>query len=328
MFHSCLHSTESDNVMRRQGQRRALPRGVGLIGLAVVGAMLLCVLLIGDAPAWVRGALLSRVSLLAAGIVLVTLVGIVGMGWGLVVIRRHRRSPLVFSGEQGVAMIEFALVLPIILAFMLVMAQATLLMVGNLMVHYSAYCGVRSAIVYVPQSVIDGDDTGVVFEGSNRVDDNPDASDKMLAIRRAVLWAVMPVSSSDETFSSDQWELTEGLANLFQAYDWEVPFWAEELVARKMGYAEQYTLVELDPPDSWYESGGTTYHPQELLRVHVEHTFFMGVPYANRVFAWMDSDAMELGDVPGAYGMIIRARCILTNEGEQDYVDVEEFYSP
>ena len=48
--------------------------------------------------------------------------------------------------QDGGAVVEFALVLPIAAALALLLAQASFLMVGHLCVQYSAYCAARAAI--------------------------------------------------------------------------------------------------------------------------------------------------------------------------------------
>ena len=61
---------------------------------------------------------------------------------------RSQRRP---SGpSQGTATIEFALVMPIMLFLILLLAQTTFVMAGNLFVHYAAFAATRSAIVYIP----------------------------------------------------------------------------------------------------------------------------------------------------------------------------------
>jgi hypothetical protein len=306
-------------VTQQRQQRWVTFRAAGLMSLVAGVLLLLGLWCSTDLPTWLRGALLNEKSMLAAAIALVCLVGIVGLGWGLMIIRRRAGTP-VMGGQDGVAMIEFVLVFPIILMLVLVMAQSTFLMVGNLMVHYSAYCGARSAIVYIPET-IDG-------EPANWIEPRMDGSYKFQRIQQAVLWGVMPVCSSNEAYTSSQWELVDGVDMLFRAYGEDTPHWAQVMLDRKMGYAERYTTVTLDEPDTWYRNNmWGEYAESELLRVKVEHTLSLSVPYAAAIFARMDSDGVKMSEVPGQYGMRIYAKCILTNEGYPDNVEVEEFES-
>ena len=293
-------------------------RTIGLIGLIVGGGILGIVWGLEDLPSWLRSGLLSSTTLLAAGIVLACLVGLIGMGWGLVVARRHRSSRALLGGEDGVAMIEFVLVFPFLLMLVLIMIQSSMLMVGNLMVHYSAYCGVRSAIVYVPDSI--------GLEGPSNPSSSAAGSYKHQRIREAVLWALLPACPTDEKYAGGQWELVEGVDSIFRAYGEETPHWARTMLDRKMNYAEQNTTVSLDEPDIWYTSNvWGSYGEAELLRVRVEHTLHLGIPYAQTLFAKMDSSGTSEG---GSYGIRVYARAILTNEGEPDNVEVEEFETP
>lgn len=211
-------------------------------------------------------------------------------------------------------MIEFALALPIALALTLLMIQSSLLMVGNLCVHYSAFCAARTAIVQVP------------------ADDSPDeqpnqvagwaSSQKLQRIRRAAVWAVMPVSSSHpDAPAGDDSVLSGSLARFFGQYGQDVPRWVENNLGRRWQYAMDHTRVALAPP-----LNEVTYREHEDLRVTVEHTFYLSVPYAARLLAAMDADdGVELDFGSGQYGTVIRATCTLPNEGVHDYIDVEPF---
>ena len=65
------------------------------------------------------------------------------------------------------------------------------------------------------------------------------------------------------------------------------------------------------------------------MHVGVNHTLFLSVPYANWLFSSLDkTDGRTMDFGPGEYGMVIHATCHLTNEGAQDYVDVEPFADP
>src|SRR5690606_37869617 len=71
--------------------------------------------------------------------------------------------------QAGTATMEFALVFPIFLFFILTLVQTSLLMVGNLYVHYAAFASVRSAIVQVPRNPVVDPYNSAVNETRNRV---------------------------------------------------------------------------------------------------------------------------------------------------------------
>jgi len=223
--------------------------------------------------------------------------------------RRQRRA------QDGTAMIEFALVLPIALTLVLLMVQSSLLMVGNLCVNYAAYCAARSAIVQVPRDLGD-------VEGPNIVLDDLQASEKLQRIQSAAVWAVLPVSSSSEDVQEgDAGRLNGALSNFFSQYGVDEPGWVGPYLARKLAYAEQYTVTEISAPDD-----GATYGEREDIRANVRHTFYLSIPYASWVFRKFAGDeGVTLDFGSGQRGIIIEASCTLTNEGLQDYVDVEHF---
>jgi len=224
--------------------------------------------------------------------------------------RRRARS------QDGGAMVEFALVLPFAVALVLLLAQASFLMVGHLCVQYSAYCAARTAIVAIPDDLMQ-------FSGEpqNFVALEFNDSIKQNRIHRSAAWAVMPVSCSvAEQQAASMPELVEGLDEFFTAYQKPVPGWVKANLQRKWQYAMDHTFVDLDPPIS-----GDLYGEAEDVHVSVRHTFYLSVPVARTIFAALDEDAVELDIGTGEYGLIMRASCVLTNEGVQDYVDEETF---
>ncbi len=269
-----------------------------------------------DANGWVWRALTSRLFVTCAIVSVIAAVVLSALGWMLVQAgafqRRRRRS------EEGSAMLEFALVLPIALMLVLIMAQSTLLMTGNLYVHNAAFAAARNAIVTVPANFSIEETRNVVADG--------DTSEKRERIRQAGVWAMVGVSCSSPSYRPDVLypDLREGLGNLFEAYGRDVPQWLvnEEYLSRKLGYAEMYTNVELAPPEN-----GSTYGDFEDLLVRLEHTLYLSVPYANALFAkvLVPDDGRELDFAPGEYGLVIRANCRLVNNGVRDFVEVEQF---
>ena len=238
------------------------------------------------------------------------------------------RRPARADAEAGTAMIEFAMVLPIALILVLIMAQATMLMVGNLCVHYAAYCAARTAIVTVP----DGPRRMFLEEAQRSGEEVPNVmndhyfsaaaggSEKGGRIWWAAVLGVMPVSGSTPLIGeADTSSLQRGLDDFFANYGRDKPGWAESLFGRKLQYAQDYTAVTLGGAQD-----GLVYRDNEDLHVQVEHTYYLSVPFAARLFSLFE-DGVELGIGDGEYGLVIRADCWLTNEGVQDYVEREPF---
>jgi hypothetical protein len=271
----------------------------------------------GHGRSWAMAALLSPTFLLAAGMTLlsaVVLTVIAAAMWkagasGRAADRADK------SAEDGAALVEFALIFPIALLLVLLMIQGALLMAGNLCVHYSAFCAARTAATTVP---LDFSTT----EAPNVVDlAAPNASGKLRRIKLAAVYAVMPVSCGDEKINGANIALQDALEQYFQNIGQATPKWAKEMLARRWWYADTYTRVDLALP----ANKAPKFAPGEDLVVSVEHTFYLAVPYARRIFS-VGADGVTL-DLGGGvdYGTKIRSTCTLTNEGVQDWIDVERF---
>jgi len=286
-----------------------------------------------DGPEWVARGLTSGLSLtcgLAALACLILLAGLASALWQAGrPARLERRSPR-SSRQAGTAMIEFALVLPIALMLVLITIQSTLLMAGNLCVHYAAYCAARTAIVAIPDGPRQVDPSlPPEGEGQNLLDAfycsaTQGGSRKADRIWRAAVWAVLPISSSSQYVPhGDAGSLTSGLRSLWSNYGMDNPWWADDVLARKLRYAADYTAVDISPP-----AAGDKYAANEDITVTVRHTFHLSVPYASRILAMFEDQqgrgrTLDFG--AGEYGTVVTASCTLTNEGVQDFVELEPF---
>ena len=267
---------------------------------------------------WLSSALTDRAFLTYALVALISCAGVVwlgGMMWRAGAAHRGRKR----EGQEGAIALEFTMVLPIGLMLALVMAQSSLLMVGNICVNYASYCAARAAIVAVPEDLdlTSGEPPNYV------VLDDPQSSMKLRRIHTAAVWAVLPVSCGNlEIGEAEASELKSGLSAFLSQHDGETPGWVDNALGRKLQYARDYTVVTLLPPykDRDY------YQPNEDLKVRVTHTFYMSVPYASRLFAALSGDdgvALDIG--PGEYGMKMHTRCRLVNEGIPDWIPPERF---
>ncbi len=224
--------------------------------------------------------------------------------------RRQRRH----NGEQGAAILEFAMVLPIALMMVLMMVQASLLWGGNLCVQYASYTAARSAIVTIPLSLS-------VTEPSNVVEGDVYTSAKIRRIHQAAAWTIMPVACSDKQApEGDVGDFQQGIKQFFAGYGQNAPGWVNNELGRRYQYALDQTEVELAPP-----ADGNGYARNEDVRVTVRHTFYLAVPYASYIFAHMDKDGVTLPFGVKEYGTKMEAACSLTNEGETDFIDIEPF---
>ena len=223
-------------------------------------------------------------------------------------------------GEQGVAIIEFALAIPFLLMLGLLMAQASLLMVGNVCVHYAAFCATRTAIVAIPQ------DYGAA-EPRNLILDSQDATSKKYRVTLSATTALLPVSCGSEDViaagaGGDVY--VNGVERFLSIQDIKQPAWVDQRLSRKMAYAAGHTEVTVDPPVPRNDDKNGFFQENEDVHVTVRHTFYLSVPTAARIFA-LAPGGVELGFGENEYGTDITASYALPNEGVQDYVDKETF---
>lgn len=296
----------------RQPERRWLAWTVRLALLAgAVGAWVM----LSSGDGWLGRALTSQrfiiggLGLLAGVFVVESLCRCLAR-WG-----RRQRTETALPTQAGAAMIEFALVLPILLTISLVLAQTAFVLVGTMAVNYAAFCAARSAVVTVPEdmSYESGEEPNYVYYDA-------EASAKVQRIRQAAVWAVMPVSAAHPELNESGMSLVDGSIVLYDAYGMDVPRWVYRMLGRKMTYADRYTEVQLDPPVD-----GDYYGENELIGVHVRHQLYLGIPFGNWIYAQMDPSGSSLEFDPAVYSVEIHALGLLPNEGVRDYIEEETF---
>lgn len=284
-----------------------------IVMLAVILALCIAWMLGSFNTGWLGEALRSRISLLVGGISLFSLVLLyllIGVIWKMGKPYRTERNNPNNKQDKGTAAIEFALVFPIALVVVLIMVQSSLLLAGNMAVHYAAYAAARAAIVWIPENVS--------YEEPKNVMSDSDGSVKMYHIRAAAIYAVMPVSASkpvgNGSSEGDFAAIQQGIERFYQLYGMGVPGWVQTMLPGKFAYAWNHTSVWVDPP-----ANGETYGDHETIKVHVRHDLYLPVPYVNRIFG--DVLCSKCGD----YATRVDASCALTNQGVQDEIDVETF---
>lgn len=246
-------------------------------------------------------------TLAVLGVALVLIHRRVGWGGG---IRR------LFRGcERGTATIEFALVFPILLVLILLLAQVTLLMVGNLYVHYAAFAATRAAIVQIPRETAN--------EPINMIWPSEPGLDKYQAIHRAAIFALVPVSGRVSDGNGSAGDVSpaayvDALRDHFDQGQGDRPAWVDTLAEDKVRYAASNTDITLLVYDENDQDGGFealqgvhTFGPRDPVTVRVEHRFNLAVPYVRFFFA---DGRYDTDDGEGAYA-IIEAQTTLTNQG-------------
>lgn len=227
------------------------------------------------------------------------------------------KAVALLADHEGTAMLEFALVFPVALFMILLLAQTTLAMGGNLFVHYAAFAATRTAIVQVPADyTLDGEPRNAVFAGQgNR---------KFDTIRQAAVFAVVPVAGrlNESTLASSAY--VQAVAQFYQAYNQPVPAWVTNgLLEERLNYADANTRIilyratgksagnneygmDFQPID-----GTHTFGPRDPVTVRVEHDLNLSIPYVRAFFA---SGRHQDASGEGMF-RTITAQYTLTNEG-------------
>lgn len=227
--------------------------------------------------------------------------------------RKAGASPSFSRDGRATATIEFALVFPILLFFILILTQTTLTMSGNFFVHYAAFCATRTAIVQLPR-ITDDEPANTVTSA-----DSP----KIATIRASAAVALIPVAgrqSTDSVGGAD--EFAGALRSYFGSYGEKPPRWVDTLAADRYRYAMGNTSVKLlivkaDDNSATFESipgYPYTFGPKDPITVEVTHKLNLAVPYISMIFA----DGRQPDSAGGNRYTNVAAHYILTNEGIVD----------
>lgn len=256
----------------------------------------------GSSTTWLPDALMSPVTLWCA----IAAAGcIAGIAVLLVMLRRLHPSRNA-SADAGTATLEFALIIPFLLFLILILAQTTFLMSGNLFVHYAAFAATRSAIVQIPRPP---ENIIIPVNGNAKYD----------AIRAAAVFAVAPVAGQRAQGDTDVDTLVDTLSSHYENNGQPVPRWLTVLVAGRLRYADYNTAVrilrtEVEDNTVYFDDiaeTGALFGPREVVTVRISHNFNLGVPVIWPIFA--DDDAT--GD---ARFTTIEAQYSMINEGVSD----------
>lgn len=208
----------------------------------------------------------------------------------------RKRGPI--SDQTGVATFEFCLVLPIFMFVSLLLAQLTMVMAGNLFVHHAAFVATRAAIVQVPQPTGAGRNVIVNSQGD----------EKLEAVRKAALLALVPVSGREESGGSGGAAYNSALLGLYDGYQKNTPNWLTptqgvgkwrsysiSTVEAAVYYADRNTNVhwmeidEMDADDVVFkripQGESRLVGPKDPVTVQVEHRLHLGVPYVRWIFS-------------------------------------------
>ncbi len=219
------------------------------------------------------------------------------------------------QSENGTATVEFALVMPILMFFVMTLIQVGLLLVGYQFVQHAAYRAARTAIVQIP-TVLSGEDLNQVATEA--------ASSKQALIKAAAQYALMPVCGElEDSGNLAGTTLAAGMRHYFAAHGGQGPAWIDNLLAARMAYAIAKTRVKLLQASDGQGAdavnyaqlpeitGSFTYGPKDPVVVQVAHDMNLSVPYVRAMFS--DGEQTTRAG-PGAFATIT-TRAVMVNEG-------------
>jgi len=278
----------------------------------------------GSVPGdWWWSTLTSRPALILIGVALGCIVMMLFMGARLKAVSETRwptklREKL--ADDSGVAMIEFALVTPFLMFITLILIQTMLVFSGLFYVQYSAFTGVRSAIVQIPRESDEPRNFIMPVTGS----------DKYESIKAAVIFGLMPVCGREDGTVPGGDQIVAGVTEVYQSQDMQTPPWVAEVLIQRLVYGVNHTEVVIERLEvsgtndvTFTEINGLSeFSPKEAISVHVRHEFALSIPLAGDVYALASNSgtytpASRNSDSPGPPGnwTMIEARAILNNEG-------------
>lgn len=251
------------------------------------------------------------------GLGVVVLCSLVGLAIGARAVWRAgrlKRTVSLMRDARAVATIEFALVFPVLLFLILLLAQTTTLMAAGFFVQYGAFSATRAAIVQIPRTYAD-DPANVYTHAHGRT--------KHDLIHRAGYLALLPIAGRLDSAGAAEGDLiVAGLGDYYAAQDADEPAWVQSMLAQRVAYAQSNTdmtvlrpSVEEDHQVTFIplsEGQTETFDPKDPVSVGITHRFNLAIPWIQRIYA---DD--EHPDRPGYYTEL-KAVFTLTNEGIRD----------
>ncbi len=264
--------------------------------------------------AWWQAALLSRQGLTLAAIMLASLALLLLLIVAMARLGRRERQarPSLPANRDGTAMLEFALVFPIALFVSLLLAQTTLLMGGNLVVHYSAYAATRTAMVQIPADYTASGEPRNVFQDGQ-------GNGKHDRIHKAAVIALLPVAGRLGGSDPAADAFVQALSSFYASYGQSTPAWVTNgLIADRYRYANANTTIQVLTAEATNGnaniqtiSGSYEFGPKDALGVRVKHDLNLSIPYVRGLFADKTNQTVD----GSGMATTITAQYLLNNEG-------------
>lgn len=226
-------------------------------------------------------------------------------------------------GEDGQAMVEFAISFPILLILVLSIIQIAIMANTSAMVNYAAFCGARSAAVFLPRYDTGGL-MGFVDEGPNEIS----YFKKYAKIHLAVAMAMTPVSPPfsqvgvnipgisffasflNSLYSSVPSGVFGDIADGFDRFTYAY------IATLGLDFGQSGILIGDDPHDLHSGTGDTVTNRGDIT-VRVKYLMNLRIPVANAVlseFKWYLLANLLAGG--REHFWILEGVCTLPNEGQ------------
>lgn len=217
----------------------------------------------------------SFVALCAAIVALRLILALGSQSWSWSSLRRIHQCQ-----RGGVQSLAFVLTMPLFVMVVLLIVQVSQLMIAQIVVHYAAFAGARSASVWLPAAITDASlETSNLVEVENRIAQPPTmtdgeftdyevssatSSDKLWKVRAAVVQALMPLCPSRDVGARGQMAYLPDLVAANQrVYATLVPASSANSqlanrVRNKLNYADENTVVIVEWRDARDPAGRDT----------------------------------------------------------------------
>lgn len=241
---------------------------------------------------------------------------------------------LIFD-QQGSSTMEFALLLPLLLAILMVILQIALIVQAKFIVNYAAFCAIRSAIVTIPAKISGNGD----IEEPNEMDIGNADSPKMQILRRAAALpcvAISPNLSASLVLATGTGINSSVITQLPKVMVVSPPKdeglnFLKALISRgHYAYNKENTKIEIQPNASYQEDG--KFKDNDLITVKLTYKYYLAIPFANRALGTAYSGLGGFGSFfSRAWYLPITEQYSLINEGEpvfpesqEDFLETEE----
>jgi hypothetical protein len=186
------------------------------------------------------------------------------------------------DAESGTSAVEFVLILPALTVLLLMIFQIALIVQAKFVVNYAAFCAARSAIVVIPDSLMDGGNR----EPHNQLG-NPDTSAKVEIVQRAAalpLTSISPLPGLTEARGLPVLRNPDALVELAKLAPFDVyprSMLGQAMLRAPYAYLEDNTSVKVLTQQGTQQGA---FKEHDWVTVKVRYRYYLTVPFVNKLF--------------------------------------------